>query len=120
MRRLGFLLLLITLMSSCDGGSYVDRITLVNQTDYDVLVDVRGIDDSSWLALGIANRNSQTVVEEVFDQGETWVFRFSYAGEALGQDRVKRSDLLGNRWRYGIPERVGQILKDKGYPPSAG
>lgn len=119
MRKLA-LFLCVLLLGGCDNVSFVDRVVLVNPTDYNVLVDVKGANDTSWLSLGIANRNAETVKEEVIDQGATWVFRFSYAREDLGQDRISRSDLVKNRWRYEIPERVGEILKEKGYAPSIG
>lgn len=117
MRKLAFVLCLLLLLGGCDNASYVERIVLVNPNDYNVLVDVKGANDTSWLALGIANRNAETVKEEVLDQGETWLFRFRYVSEA-GEDRVSRADLVRNRWRYEIPKRVGEILKEKGYAPS--
>jgi hypothetical protein len=120
MRGLTSFLLLMLLLSACDNVSHVERVVLVNPTEYDLLVDARGADEASWLGLGIANRNAETVVQEVIDQGETWVFRFSYVGEELGDERIARSDLVRNRWRFEIPERYGQILKDKGYAPSIG
>lgn len=117
MRRLTFVLCVLLLLSGCNGVSYVERIVLVNPTEYNVLVEVKGADDTSWLNLGIANRNAETAKEEVIDQGETWVFRFRYIEDA-GEDRISRSDLVRNRWRYEIPQRVGEILKEKGYAPS--
>jgi hypothetical protein len=120
MTRLTCLLLLIVLLGGCDDVSQVERIVLINPTEYDLLVDVRSADEASWLGLGIAKRKAETVRQEVIDQGETWVFRFSYVGEKLAEDRISRSDLVGNRWRYEIPERFGQILKEKGYAPSIG
>jgi hypothetical protein len=120
MRRLTCFLLLMLLLGSCDNVSYVEQIVLVNPTDYNLLVDVRSADESSWLELGIANRKGETIRHEVIDQGETWVFRFSYVDEELPEERISRSSLVRNRWRYEIPERYDQILKDKGYAPSVG
>lgn len=120
MRTLVASLLVLFLMGGCDDVSFVERIVIVNSTDYNVLVDVKGSDAHAWLELGTARRNTETVKAEVIDQGETWIFRFSYAGEELGEERVSRSDLVRNKWRYEIPARVGQTLKEKGYPPSIG
>lgn len=119
-RGLASFLLLMLLLGGCDGVSHVERVVLVNPTQYDLLVDVRSADEASWLGLGIAHRTAETAAQQVIDQGETWVFRFSYAGEEFGEERISRSNLVQNRWRYEIPERYGQILKDKGYAPSAG
>jgi hypothetical protein len=118
MRKLACLLSITLLFAACDDVSYVERLVLVNPTDYNVLVDAKGGDGASWLPLGIANRNAETVKEELIDMGPTWVFRFSYAGEQLSQDPISRRDLVRRRWRYEIPERVGQSLKEKGYAPS--
>jgi len=120
MRRLALFLSVLLLLGACNDVSYVERVFLVNPTDYNLLVDVRGADGTSWLSLGIARRNIESVNQDVIDLGDTWVFRFSYAGEELGEDRISRSDLVRNRWRYEIPERVGEIPKEKGYAPSIG
>ena len=120
MRKLLLLLPLLFLLGSCDDVTYVERVVLVNPTDYQVLVDVKGAADSSWQGLGIAKRQSETLVQEVIDQGDTWIFRFSYVGEAAGEDRISRSSLMRERWRYQIPERIGELLKEKGYAPSVG
>lgn len=120
MRKQALYVSVLFLLSGCNGVSYVERVVLVNPTDYNLLVYVKGADDTSWLSLGIANRNAETENQEVIDMGETWVFRFSYVGEELGEDRIARSDLVRNRWRYEIPQRVGEMLKEKGYAPSIG
>ncbi len=118
MTKLACLVSAMLLLAACDDVSYVERLVLVNPTDYSVLVDVKGEDDTSWLPLGIADRNIETVNEKLVDVGPNWVFQFSYAGEQLSQDRISRHDLIRSRWRYEIPERVGQILKEKSYAPS--
>ena len=120
MRKAIAVLLAIFLMGACDDVTFVDRVVLVNTTDYDIEVDVKGAGDDSWLELGTAHGKSETVNEVVIDQGATWIFRFSYAGEDLGQERITRANLVSNNWRYEIPERVGQTLKEKGYAPSVG
>jgi hypothetical protein len=125
--RIGWRLVLISFvlggalaLNGCSRVSFVERVVLVNPTSYDLLVDVRGEDDSSWLELGIARRGSETAKENVIDMGASWVFRFRYAGEDLGESRVSGSRLRSDRWRYRIPEEVGKKLEDRGYPPSAG
>jgi hypothetical protein len=120
MKQLSAILLVLFLMGGCDDVSLVDRVVLVNSTDYDVVVDVKGAEGTTWLGLGTAHRKTETAKDEVIDQGETWIFRFSYAGEDLGDERVSRADLVKNNWRYEIPERVGQTLQEKGYAPSIG
>lgn len=118
MKKLAYLFSAMLLLIGCDDTAYVERIVLVNPTDYNLLVDVRRASDRSWIGLGTAKANGETEKQEVIDMGATWVFRFNYAGEEVGEDRISRSDLVGSGWRYEIPERVGEALKEKGYAPS--
>jgi hypothetical protein len=120
MGRVVLIVFILLLLGGCDDVSYVEKIIVINPTDYDVLVDVKGEEDNSWLTLGTANRNAESTIEEVIDKGETWIFRFSYAAEDLGQAEISRSDLVKSKWRYQIPTRIGEVLKEKGYPPSIG
>lgn len=120
MRLLALTTAIVILFGGCATVSHVDQVVLVNPTDYDLVVEVRESERDSWLRLGTARRNSETVKEEVIDMGETWVFRFRYIDEELGEDSVSRSDLVGNDWRYEIPAKFGDQLKQKGYPPSVG
>ncbi len=121
--RLVLILLVLggaVILNACDRVSFVERVVLINPTNYDVTVDVRGEGERSWLPLGIMRRSAETAKENVVDVGDTWVFRFSYAGEAAGEGRISRARLESNRWRYQIPEDVGKKLEDRGYPPSTG
>lgn len=119
MKKLVISLAFLFIASACDSVTFVDRLTIVNPTEFSVLVDVKGANDTSWLPLGIADRNSETVKEQVIDVGEgNWDFRFHYLGEDLGQETISRSQLEQQRWRYTVPERVGDLLKEKGYEPT--
>lgn len=42
MRRLALFLSVLLLLGACNDVSYVERVFLVNPTDYNLLVDVRG------------------------------------------------------------------------------
>lgn len=119
MKKLFVGLTLLFIAPACDSVTFVDRLTIVNPTEYSVVVDVKGANDASWLLLGIVDRNSETVREQVVDMGgRIWNFRFHYGGEGLGEETISRSRLEQQRWRYTIPERVGNLLKEKGYEPS--
>ena len=55
--------------------------------------------------------------QDVVDQRDTWVFRFSYAGKNAGEISVPRSQLAGNGWRVVVPDQVAQNLRADGILP---
>lgn len=110
--------LLAVLLYGCTSASYVPKIEIENPTDYDLVVDVRGGDDSSRLQLGIAKKGRGSVTEQVIDLGEDWVFTFEYLDEEAGSVSVKRSELERAHWKFVIPTEVGNRLKEKGVPAS--
>src|SRR5262245_47937200 len=56
--------------------SYVDRVTIANDTKYGVDVVVRFGDDSSRLMLGRALPQQESTRHEVYDGGDRWTFVF--------------------------------------------
>jgi hypothetical protein len=106
--------LLTLLLTSCASTRYVDRIEIVNPTEYDLLVDVRSREDGSRLPLGIAKHGTESLREQVLDVGENWIFAFNYLGEEVGSARIKRSELESTGWRVMIPEEVGAKLRERG------
>lgn len=109
---------LLIAAGSCAESDVFDRLTIVNETPYDLEVDVRGATDDGWLLLGQATHDASTVKELVVDQGTTWTFRFQYGGEVVGTLRVERQELSRNRWRVEVPSSVGERLRDLGFPAS--
>lgn len=71
------------------------------------------------LELGIAERMSDTVREQVIDVGSRWRFRFEYLGQDVGEVSVNRSQLVRDSWRIVIPEDIGRRLEGAGVRPSA-
>lgn len=111
------LALLLTLGAGCDEVTYVDRVVLVNRTDYDVVVDVTGSGDGGWLPLGLARQGQSTVWREVADQGPTWVFRFGYGGADAGWLTISRAELARGGWRVEVPQDAANRLRAKGIVP---
>lgn len=95
--------------------SSVDRITVTNPAVYDIRIEVTGNDDG-WMAVGMAGRDATSTFDEIMDQGEVWIFRFSAQGEEGGLLRVSRQQLEGDGWRLAIPETVGRTLGERGAP----
>jgi hypothetical protein len=101
-----------------EGPSHVDRLSFINPTVYDLHVDATDGARQGWVPLGTARRGETTAVEEVLDQGDAWIFRFSGQGEQGGELRLRREQLEGDGWKVVIPERTGAELQAKGAPPS--
>lgn len=98
--------------------SYV-RITVENPLPYLVNVDVTGVSRDGWLALASVERGRTRVVEEVLDQGEEWVFRFSYGGVQAGEVVMSRDQLASENWRITVPTAVADRLRYAGLGESA-
>jgi hypothetical protein len=109
----------MVLLAGCSGRpNTVDRITLVNPTEYDIHVHVTGRGERIWLPVAIVQARSAVVVEDVIDQGDRWTFRFLYTGEPLEETSLTREELGRSGWRVVIPEELGVRLAERGEPPS--
>jgi hypothetical protein len=102
---------------ACSDVSFVDEVTIVNDTEYSADVDVSGKERSGWLALTVVQPESTTTVEGVIDQGEVWVFRFDYIGEHREEVEISRSELEESDWTVEVPESFEQQLRAMGVPP---
>jgi hypothetical protein len=118
LRRALIFLLMASPVAGCTSARYVDRIEIVNPTEYDLLVDVRPDQNASRLGLGLAKHGSQAMHEQVIDLGEEWIFAFSYVGEEVGSLTIKRSDLESAGWRVVIPDEIGAKLRERGVKAS--
>jgi hypothetical protein len=102
---------------ACSVASFVDEVTIVNDTEYSANIDVTGKTRNGWLGLTAVQPESTTTVEEVIDQGEMWIFRFDYVGKHDEEVEVTRSELEGNDWTVEVPESFEQQLHDLDVPP---
>ena len=100
------------------GPDFVDRVSVTNNSGYDLNVDVTGADHDGWLAISVATGGgTTTATQDVIDQEDTWVFRFLYAGKNAGEISVARSQLAKNGWRVVVPDQVARNLRDAGILP---
>jgi hypothetical protein len=100
------------------GPDFVGHVSVTNRTGYDLSVDVTGADRDGWLAMSVATGGgATTVTQDVVSEGDTWIFRFSYAGKNAGEIAVPRSELDKNGWRVNVPDGVEQNLRDAGILP---
>jgi hypothetical protein len=113
----GLVALLVALVcAGCSSEAYVDRIVIDNPTAYSANVDVTGRERDGWLALSTADARSERTVEQVLDQGSTWIFRFGYSGYEE-EVELSRAELERSGWRVQVPDSFGTALRDRGVPP---
>jgi hypothetical protein len=103
--------------AACSVASFVDEVTIVNDTEYSANVDVTSETRNGWLGLATVQPESTTTVEAVIDQGEVWIFRFDYVGKYEEEVEVTRGELERNDWTVEVPESFEQGLRDLNVPP---
>jgi len=111
------LLLAMLFVSGCSSVSFAADITFLNETDYPAHVEVSDTSRQAWLDLTIAQRDQETTVQEVIDQGEVWVFRFDYAGKHEQEVEFSRSELERLDWTVEVPQSFGDTLQRLGVEP---
>ena len=102
---------------SCSDVSFVDEITIVNQTEYGATVAVTNGERNGWLELAALSPDSTKTVEAVVDQGDSWIFRFDYIGQHEEEVETTRSDLEGSDWTIEVPPSFEERLHELGIPP---
>jgi hypothetical protein len=107
----------ILVLSACSSASFVDELSIVNNTEYSANVEVTDGDRNGWLALNHVEPESTTVVEGVIDQGEVWIFRFDYLGRYRVEVEVSSRALAQSDWSIEVPQSFEQDLRDMGVPP---
>ena len=109
----------VFVLLACSGPPpTVDRIVIANPTDYLLGVQVTRRDLDGWLPVTLVEPRSESVAQEVIDQGEVWIFRFLHWGDEVGEFSVTRAELERNGWRVTVPEQVEERLRNLGRPPS--
>jgi hypothetical protein len=96
----------------------IPRITFVNPTAYSLDIEVSSGPGSGWVSAGFVAKSSTAEVQEVPDQGDSWIFRFDGQGAHGGELRRTRSELEADGWRVEIPAEVGLRLAEAGAPPT--
>jgi hypothetical protein len=99
-------------------SSFVDRVAVKNPTGYDLNVDVTSADRDGWLPVTVAaGSGNVTETRDVVDEGDTWIFRFSYAGRPAGELRVPRAELERDKWQISVPSAIADRLGNLGIRP---
>jgi hypothetical protein len=97
----------------------VDEVRIVNDTSYDIHVGVSGSDGRS-LGLGNVPLKDLLTVRSVLDQGDTWIFTFSYAGEQAAEVSLTSDELERAGWTIAVPAEAEDRLETAGFLPPRG
>ena len=100
------------------GPAFVDELSIVNGSEYDVHVEVSDAGRRGWMSVTTATRQSTTSARAVVDQGPTWVFRFGTQGRRSGEIRIASADLRQAGWAVQVPDAVIEGFRRQGAPPS--
>ncbi len=98
---------LLAVMVLIPSPRFVHRITFENGTPYHLDVGVTDAGHDGWMGIGTAERGQRTDLDEVFDIGDTWVFRYSAQGHKSRTFTLTRSELEARDWRITVPDTVG-------------
>ncbi len=85
---------------------FVHRITFENHTPYHLDVAVTDAGRHGWMGIGTAERNRRTDLDEVYDIGDVWVFRYSAQGHDSRTFTVTRAALESHDWRVAVPDAL--------------
>jgi hypothetical protein len=107
----------ILVLGACSSASFVDELSIVNETEYSANVEVTDENRDGWLELGLVEPNSTIVIEDVIDQGDVWIFRFDYLGKYQEEVELSSSELAQSEWSVQVPQSFEQSLRDMGVPP---
>jgi hypothetical protein len=96
--------------------AHIDELAIDNPHPWPAHVQVTDADRGRWLGIGTVGPNAEHGFLDIGDQGELWIFRFSYGGESveLGVPAVRLED---DDWRLTVPEAFAETLRAAGVPP---
>jgi hypothetical protein len=100
-----------------DRPSTVSHVDLVNSTAYPLQVEVTDAGQHGWMPLGTAQPKTTTTIDDVIDQGGTWIVRFSRNGVVAAEVHIARADLADAGWRITVPPDAATTLAAAGVEP---
>jgi len=112
------LLVLLVIVPALQGPSYIDELTIENPHQWHVNVDASDSSRDGWVSIGPLSRESTVTVQGVIDQGERWVFRFSYGGIDGGQLELTRPQLEQSGWKINVPDDFARRMQAAELEPS--
>lgn len=101
---------MVAVASALRSPAHVDEVTFDNPHEWPATIRATGGDRDGWQGVGTVERESEQTFQDVLDQGDTWVFRFSYVGEVV-ELRVSGAQLAEDRWRLRVPDEFADALR---------
>jgi hypothetical protein len=114
--RAVIVLMVLSSFAACEEPTFVERVVVVNETDYPVNVAVRG-GEGGWLGLTTAPPDQDSEVGKVIDQGPSWTFRFSYGSRSPVDVTVSKQELIDADWHVRVPVELEERLESEGVAP---
>jgi hypothetical protein len=93
---------------------FVHRITFDNRTPFHLDVAVADAGHHGWMGIGTAERNQRTDLDEIYDIGDAWVFRYSAQGHDSRTFTLSRAELEARDWRVEVPNAVAAEFQTEG------
>ena len=90
-------------------------LVVVNDTDRNVTVVVAGRTGAPVLPVATVDAGEERRVDQVVDQGRTWIVTFRVDGEPADELEVTRDDLAADGFRIVVPAAVAE--PDPAEPP---
>ena len=81
-------------------------LVVVNETERDVTVVVAGEAGDPVLPVATVDAGEERQVDQVVDQGRTWIVTFRVDGEPAEEVEVPRDELAADGFRIVVPEAV--------------
>lgn len=111
--------LLLIVATGCTELRHVDHITIRNGSPYSLTVSVADRGRDGYVDLGVVPREGEQTFTQVLDQGDLWVFRFTYGGVEAAELPVTRAVLQRDRWTVEVPPETSSTLAGLGFGESA-
>lgn len=115
-----FVVLLVQVSTVLTLPDRVDQLTVHNETEYDLNIDLRSAPGASRLRLAPVSRGSSRTLRSVIDPGSTFVFEFSYGGVDAAPITLNRATLEENGWEVVIPGEIATPLRAAELSPPPG
>ena len=109
----------LVLVSRSGSPGQVATVTVANNTPYNIEVSVGKPGSDRRIGLGTARREDRSVFEGVIDQGEQWIFHFSYGGADAGTATLDSEALVAAGFVVDVPATIVDRLTSLGFNPSA-
>lgn len=113
------LAVLLPLLGALRSHDVRHGLTVTNPSPWLAEVDVDRPGEAPALRLGGVAPEASVTFDAVLEQGERWVFRFSYGGEDPVEVVLDRAALEQAGWSVTVPETFARRMRAARIPPSA-